>query len=318
MKHISEHVTEALNIMNDKTLQPWQQAVRTASSRYHHVATDASLRWAQERLHAEAQIRASKDLKQALPESISQAVLQAGSMGLTLNPAKRQCYLIPRKASKKNPNAPIIAYASPSYIGLVHVAVSGGVAKAVRAIEVYRADDFHPGGPFDKPYHRPTTVPAERTYEKCIGVYALALLGDNVWQYEYMDADTVGRIRAMSEFPNGTMWHPEKLWTEGWKKAVVRRLCKLLPEAGDGRLALATSILDEHEGIVLDNEVPQPEPEPVITPEQAQHLQAILAEIRLNPQRVLSAYGIERLEDLPASRWEECLARLEQAKRVAS
>lgn len=56
-------------------------------------------------------------------------------------------------------------------------------------------------------------------------------------------------------------------------------------------------------------------PGPPITPEQAANLRAVLSEIKASEQRFCSYYEIERLEDLPAARWQDALAAIEARRK---
>lgn len=289
------------------------KALKSAAPRYRHVAGDG-LHWAQERQHAVARIRANKDLRAATEESLTAAVLQAGSMGLTLNPVRDHCYLIPRKARRNDPNAPIIAYASPSYKGLSWLAQEAGDVRWMRAEVVFKADRFRYLGPAERPRHEPTLDSRQRREADAIGVYAMAKTADGDVLTEFVDRETVQKIRRMSEVPNSTMWSPDKLWTEGWKKAAIRRLFKTLPSSHSAHIQAAQEQLNRYEGAAAFEDVPEPPPDEggtlCLSDDQFADLDTLIRDTGISRQVVLDAYGVQRLEDLPAVQYESCRARL--------
>lgn len=71
--------------------------------------------------------------------------------------------------------------------------------------------------------------------------------------------------------------------------------------------ALGLAATDDDDGARSDNSV--------ITPEQATELEQVVVATKSDINKVLQAFGIESLSDLPASRFEECKTRLEKAAR---
>lgn len=255
----------------------------------------------------------NKGLRQATPETIGQAMLQAAAMGLSLNPSLGYCYLIPRRARKRRQGeteeqyaqVPTIAYATPSYRGLSDVCQRSGKVAWIRAEAVFSADRFVYRGPAEKPEHVPSLKPSERMEKHATGVYALARLENGDFLCEYLDRDTVQRIRKMSEFSGSTMWHPDKLWTEGWKKAAIRRLTKTLPKSP--AIDVAIEQLNTFEGAAVEEDG---EPEICIADEDVMALHALLTDKGLEEQadrwldRLARRFGVNAIKDLPASRLE--------------
>lgn len=266
-----------------KPLSNLAKIERAAAPTFKAAAPDTLL-WAQERQFFEVALRNAKGKPHGRDSELAPVIwdaIEAGvedtiesakhalrviaSMGLSLNPILAHVYLVPRRARTKRPderwddyhrNVPWLIHPWPSYRGLVYIATNYCSALDFAAEVVFAGDVFEPQGPFKIPTHRPTRVAAERTYEKAEGVYAAARLqtqGQILERSEYIDAATVERIRALSDMPNSLMWHPTKLWTEGWKKAACRRLCKLTLNAAP-RMAVAEGALQRIERYTFDND----------------------------------------------------------------
>jgi len=287
-------------------------AVKAVAPRFRHVAGD-SLVWSQERQFALQVIGGNADLRRASPESVGAAVLQAATMGLSLNPIAGFCYLIPRRARKMRHGedraqylreVPVIVYASPSYRGLIHLAVMAGSVRWVASEVIFRADGYEDRGPFEAPIHKRTMRGEGRNEADAIGVYCVARLPDGSTLCELMDRATVQKIRQMSEMPNGTMWNPSLLWTQGWRKAVIRRAWNSWPRS-DQRMAAAAEVMNTHEGITIEGSAEEVE-EPVIGDSQLLALHAILTDHdRKEPDkdldRLARRFGVDSIADLPLS-----------------
>lgn len=307
----------------------WKKMLHSTGSKYHLVTKGMEdLAWAREKEFAVAIMNQSHRLQEATPESLGQAMLQAASMGLTLNPLLGYCYLIPRKARRRKAGesdrdyamVPVIAYASPSYKGLSHVCErSGNFLVPPRAEVVFAADHFVYKGPVEKPDHVPTRKPAERVEPKATEVYAVAKLRGGDWVCEMLDRATVQKIRQMSDQPNSIMWNPQKLWTEGWKKAVIRRFVKTLPKAP--AIDAAISQLNEFEGSLPEPEE-SGEPEVCVGELELMKLHAMLTDNGIEPgranewlDRLARRFGVNEIRDLPMSKLDKAEAALRDALR---
>lgn len=247
---------------------------RQLGTQFARAAPDL-LMWSQERQFFQVQVARVTDANASVQaavannvertiESLRDAALQCASMGLSMNPIAQLVYFIPRRERTFNPEldkneadykakVPWIIYPSPSYRGLAFICTRYAGADDVAAEVVFKADVFKPRGPFALPHHEPTTDNALRTWEQAIGVYAGFRWPGGRERSEYLDANMIAIIREKSDRPNAMMWNPKSLWTEGWKKAAVRRGAKLAIQ-GNPRYDAAESTMREHEGILIDPE----------------------------------------------------------------
>jgi recombinational DNA repair protein RecT len=284
---------------------------------FARIKANDDLKFAQEKLFFLAMVKRNKDLQEATLESLAEAFRQAASVGLSFNPQLAHVYLIPRKAQRGNPNSPIIAYASPGYRGLLHLAITGGAIKYGRAEVVYERDHFRFFGPTREPEFiaggASTTNSLTAMRGARVGVFCHAKTLDGESFADMMDAAAVEAVRKRSEFPDSLMWKsfPE----EGWKKAIIRRAQKTWPHtASAALLQRAVEILNDNEGVDT-SEVP-----PVVrllTDEHATALHAVLSdagrdETSISRQlgRLAKTFGCVSIADLPDDKFDEALDKL--------
>ena len=111
--------------------------IKQIANPYARILKGTDLKWSAEKQFFAAVIRQPK-VRDATPESIHDAGLQCAAMGLSWNPQRKHVYMIPRKARKRRQGesdteynkVPLIAYASPSYMGLMWLADLLSTAKS--------------------------------------------------------------------------------------------------------------------------------------------------------------------------------------------
>lgn len=178
--------------------------------------------------------------------SLLESILQVVACGLTLNPAMKQCYLVPFKN---------IVKPMPSYVGLQQLVIKSGAVSHIRCQLVWEGDEVEMDlSDEENPIknHKPYVMTGKEKGE-ILFVYAVATLGNGAKLVEYMSRLDVLEIRSYSESysravknknTGSTIW--EKHEGEMFRKTVVKRLCKRLPLTYN-----ATHIAD---AIQLDNE----------------------------------------------------------------
>ncbi len=256
------------------TLPPFAKLARSVGATFNRAAPE-SIRWAAESAFFEQQIRAVKakikaDYHFVLVEGIERGVettidscrnaaRMVAAMGLSMNPAAKLVYFIPRRARERYDQEPWSEYelvpwvvdATPSYMGLCYIGTHYADARTFGASEVYTADKFVNRGPFQLPLHEPTRDNGRREEKVAEGAYASVILKTGDVRTEYVDAPTIQRIRALSKLSNSLMY--TTVWTEGWKKIALRRLCKLVLQ-GDPRLVAAEQAMQESEGFTFNEQ----------------------------------------------------------------
>ncbi len=177
-------------------------------------------------------INKSAQLQKCSQESLLQAVLNISNIGLTLNPAAKEAYLIPRW---NNLSKSMEAVLEPGYVGLVKLLTDAGSVKSMLSQLVYESDVFTVdlANNAQPVIHRPELSRSKQGNLK--GAYALATLIDGTRQVEYMSVDEINEIRERSETYKA--YEAKKIQSCTWvsdygemaRKTVIKRIYKYLP-----------------------------------------------------------------------------------------
>lgn len=203
-------------------------------------------------------INRSAQLQKCSKDSLLQAVLNVSNVGLTLNPAAKEAYLIPRYSSLTRS---MEAGLDPSYIGLVKLLTNTGSVTSMVCQIVYSADRFELdlANNHNPVIHRPELSSAKKG--DIIGAYTLATLCDNTRQVEWMDVAEINEIRERSETYKA--YKANKIQSCTWasdfgemaRKTVIKRIYKYLPRS-EKAAALDTAIhLDNNDYRATDAQV---------------------------------------------------------------
>lgn len=156
--------------------------------------------------------------------SVINAVTNVAAIGLSLNPAKKQAYLVPRDGK---------ICLDVSYIGLVELAIQSGSVRWVKAEIVRERDSFRLTG-FDRPPEH-SFSPFSRDRGEPVGAYVVAKTADGDYLTDVMSTDEINAIRDRSsawkawvEKRRSCPWVTD--WTEMAKKTVVKRASKMWPK----------------------------------------------------------------------------------------
>ena len=86
------------------------------------------------------------------PQSLQQAITNVAAIGLSLNPAEKLAYLIPRNV-KVGKSWESRVYLEPSYMGLIRLATNSGGIAWIQAAVVKQNDSFKDVGMGQAPLH---------------------------------------------------------------------------------------------------------------------------------------------------------------------
>lgn len=185
---------------------------------------------------------------QGHPQSLQQALTNVAAIGLSLNPAEKQAYLIPRSVKSGNGYVTKV-FLEPSYMGLIKLATDSGSIKWVQALAVYSNDEFLFVGMGDKPIHKFNPFQPESARGEFIGVYCAAKTAEGDYLVNMMSAEQVYSVRDRSE-----SWKKHKTgpwltdFIEQAKKSVIRQGFKTWPRSDLNRLAAAVELSNDNEG----------------------------------------------------------------------
>jgi recombination protein RecT len=218
------------------SLTTWQGVVASVESDFTRIAVAGgnAVTFAKESQYALQIIMGSDYLQKCSTDTIRNAIINVAAAGLTLNPAMKLAYLIPRKGK---------CVLDISYLGLLKIATDSGSILAAKA-EIVRANDrYVPKGPFEAPIHQYSPFDKDADRGEIIGVYVVAKLAAGGVMVDTMNKEEIDKVRAVSEARNGPWanWYGEMA-----KKTAIKRASKSWPRTE--RLSQAEAILNEHEG----------------------------------------------------------------------
>jgi len=175
------------------------------------------------------------------PASLRNAVINIAAIGLSLNPATKYAYLVPRDNQ---------ACLDISYIGLIKLATDTGSIMWARAELVHEKDTFIYNGATEKPeFNSPD--PFNRGEIK--GVYCVAKTKEGDYLSGIMSIDEINQIknRSMSAKKGSGPWVTD--FGEMAKKTIIKRESKTWPKTDKSeRFDNAIEVINQHDGIDFD------------------------------------------------------------------
>jgi recombination protein RecT len=213
--------------------------VYAAQGRFEVVLCDKTLNFEREAGFA-IQLLGASDfaMKTAMGnrQSVFNAVVNVAAIGISLNPAKKQAYLVPRDGR---------ICLDISYMGLLDLAIQSGSIMWGQAELVYQADGFELNG-FDKPpTHKRNPFATDRG--PIVGAYVVVKTRDGDYLTTCMQIDEIYDIRNRSSaWKSGRScpWKTDE--GEMVKKTVIKRAYKLWPKTD--RLDGAVHFLNTENG----------------------------------------------------------------------
>jgi len=191
---------------------------------FQNVLVDRSLNFEREAGFAIQVLTASDyvaKLAAADRQSVINAVTNIAAIGISLNPAKKQAYLVPR-------NGKICL--DISYMGLIDLAIQSGSILWAQADLVHANDAFTLNG-FDKP---PTHSfnPFSKDRGEIVGAYVVVKTTSGDYLTDCMSSDEIDAIKNRSESVKAGRSSPWKTdYGEMAKKTVVKRAYKYWPKS---------------------------------------------------------------------------------------
>lgn len=178
------------------------------------------------------------------PDSLINAVHNIASVGLSLNPALKHAYLVPRDGK---------VCLDFGYKGLVHLALDSGGIRYVQAELVHAKDKFALKSRGEEPFHERDPFDPDRGEVR--GAYSIAKTIDGEFLVETMTAKEILAIRDRTQAYKAVLAGKSKScpWTtdesEMMKKTVIRRASKMWPMTNAGRFEKALQVQDEVDAI---------------------------------------------------------------------
>lgn len=231
-------------------LQTIQNYVYGVEGEFNAMVADPSINFEREAGFA-IQVLTSGDYISRLAvndrQSVINAVTNIAAIGISLNPAKKQAYLVPRKGK---------VCLDISYMGLIDLAVQSGSIMWAQADMVYSSDGFELNG-FDKPpAHKRNPFATNRG--DVVGVYVVVKTHSGDYLTTCMSKDEVDAIKNRSESVKAGKSSPwDTDYGEMAKKTVVKRAYKYWPKSDRLDKAIHHLNTDGEEGLAVIAEANQ-------------------------------------------------------------
>lgn len=232
-------------------LMPVDALVNQQVTLFENANTTKVVEWQKESQFAIQALQANDYLASVArsnPASIQNSVINLAAIGITLNPAMKHAYLVPRRVNKQQAVCLDI-----SYMGLLHIAMESGSIRWGQAVIVRENDDFKLTGLGEKPVHNYSPF---GNRGEIVGVYCTVKTSDGDYLTNTMPIDDVFKIRARSEsYKKGHgPWisDPEEMI----KKTCVKQGYKYWPKVE--RLATAIEYQNTQAGEGIESEPVMP------------------------------------------------------------
>ena len=220
-------------------------------------------------------------------QSVINAVANIAAIGISLNPAKKQAYLVPRDGR---------ICLDISYMGLMDLAMQAGAIRWGQCKVVHASDTFELDGLDKQPTHR--YQPFAKDRGPIVGVYCVVKTGDGDYLTHAMSIEDVYAIRDRS-----SAW---KAWIKSkkscpWvtdegemiKKTCIKQAYKYWPRVEQSKLETAIHYLNTEEGEGLHIEDDKPKSRPSGGKRAGQDA---LAEMSMEDQNILRELAAEAVE----------------------
>ena len=195
------------------------------------------------------------------PRSLVSVLQNLGAIGLSLNPAKKEAYLLSRNIKTQKDGRDVWEsrlFLEPSYIGLNKVATDTGAVEWVQARVVREADECVDNGVGVRPTHTYDVFATNEKRGPIVGAYCSAKLPSGDILTKFINKERLDNIRGRSETwkksvnSGGTgagTWLSDE--EEMVMKATMRTSFKTWPKTGSQhfeRLEEAVHMSNENEG----------------------------------------------------------------------
>lgn len=175
--------------------------------------------------------------------SLQNAIINVASIGISLNPANKHAYLVPRDGK---------ICLDISYMGLLHLAMTTGSIKWGQCKLVHASDTYASNGLDKAPTHTYNPFLSNDNRGVVIGAYCTVKTADGDYLTEEMSLDDIKKIENSSKAKNGP-WKTH--WNEMARKTVVKRASKYWPKVERLDEAIHNLNTDGNEGL-QDNKEP--------------------------------------------------------------
>lgn len=221
---------------------------------FTQALSDQSITWQKEQQFAIQAFQKNDYLAKvamANPSSAQNAIINVAAIGITLNPAAKLAYLVPRDGG---------VHLDISYMGLLHLAQVSGAIQWGQCKLVYASDTYESNGLDSAPTHKYNAFGDRGTV---VGGYCTVKTAQGDYLTEEMSLAEIKQVETSSKAKNGP-W--KNWWDEMARKTIVKRASKYWPRVE--RLDMAVHHLNTDGGEGFADE-PEQQAEIIINPVEA-------------------------------------------------
>lgn len=276
---------------------------------FNKMLSSDEVHWAKESQFAMQALQSNKYLNEVAwknQASLQNAIINVASIGISLDPASKHAYLVPRGSK---------VCLDISYMGLMHLAQQTGSILWGQAKLVYATDIYENTGIDSAPAHKSNPFASNNDRGPVVGAYCTAKTADGSYLTEEMNIDELNKIKSSSKSADG----PWKTWPEEMmRKSVVKRASKYWPKVE--RLNLAIDAINQHEGIDFHeerNQSGEKEVFAVIDEDQIVKLIQMIIATGMTEEQFCQhkKVNIPSIKVFPAARYEGCIKWLKSLSK---
>lgn len=185
------------------------------------------------------------------PNSLKNAITNVAAIGISLNPASKLAYLVPRDGK---------VCLDISYMGMMHLAQQSGAIQWGQAQIVRESDTFELQGIAKEPLHKFNPFSKDRNSQAAVGVYVVVKTDTGDFLTHTMSIDEVHAIRDRSAAWKAWLSKKAKCpWVtdemEMVKKTCVKQAAKYWPRRDRLDKAVHHMNTDGNEGLAQEKDI---------------------------------------------------------------
>ena len=262
------------------------------------VVADESINWGKESQFAIQAFQKNDYLAKIAtsnPISAQNAIINVAAIGITLNPASKLAYLVPRDGG---------VCLDISYMGLLHIAQQSGSILWGQCKLVHANDTYESNGLDKAPTHKYQAF-GERG--AIVGGYCTVKTPDGDYLTEEMNLSDIKKVAATSKAKKGP-W--QTFWEEMARKTIVKRASKYWPKVDRLDRAIHNLNTDVGEGM-------QDESQPEVIIDVESHIISITEQKGRSPEQLFSWLSqvykreIQCFDDMSEEEKQETTRKLE-------
>ena len=267
--------------------------VQNQAALFNESLSDERITWAKESQFAIQVLQENKFLRETAEKnqlSLQNAIINVSAIGISLNPANKHAYLVPRGGK---------VCLDISYMGLLHLAMATGSIMFAECNIVYANDNFKRVG-----VGMPPVFDVQEFTDRgaIVGAYCTAKTCDGDYLTEVMSIEEIKETEATSKANNGP-WKTH--WKEMARKTVVKRASKYWPKVDRLDQAIHHLNTDAGEGLAVlsqEKEVPS-----VIDTDQKMELIAACKEHGVSIESLLKTARVSSIDEINTGRFKGAL-----------